>query len=775
MIYIYNAFRKGNKYGQPIVGSPYTFIQHPALTLTLFILFTLSFSIQEAKAQTSGQCPAGLVHYFGFDEATAATAFKDYVSPVTANCTNCPVPTQGLFAGAQQFDGKDDGLNLTSVANFEWGPNSDFTIEMWMQVPGSAANNRVMIGRVATDSRMIWWVGVDVNGYAVFELRDRKHTGFFIGGKGPKVNDGKWHHIVVVRDGRVRRNKLYVDGYAIGDFEFDYTDNFESVSPINIGYLDLDNRYRYNGKLDELMVYNRALAENEVRGRYNSGMGSYCGPELVKPTIMSEPVVFGVVGQNYTYDVNATGKPAPTYSLVSGPAGLTINGSTGVVSWTPGATGTFDVVVKASNSVGEATQAYKIEVKKGVGEDAALIHHWMLNETSGLRYKDFYTPFDAKTEDDQKPKPVNGAVSGAQQFDGKNDRLIVDQGRNFNWAPDASFSIELWMRTTASTAGNRVLLGRNALESNVHWWVGVDGKGQAGFQMLDYMYEGTYVGNSGPVLNDGKWHQIVAVRNGASGATTLYVDGEPRASGSFKHKYGFESVSPVTMGFIDSGNGYHYEGLLDEVKLFGRVLTADEIKRRYQEVYDAITELIVFKGEYRNGSVYLDWATAAEADLKTFEVERSENGENFEKIGVVQANGNSNVRIDYKYTDTEPLPDKGYYRLKITKVNGAFTYSNIVYLEYGGPTASTFILYPNPTTIEKEVSVEIANLQKEEQVTVLISDARGRILARDNLVTEPNGSLSFSIPVTNNFASGIYNVSVVTTKKTISRKLVITR
>ncbi|GAB3203144.1 hypothetical protein GCM10027293_31910 [Pontibacter aydingkolensis] len=709
------------------------------------------------------------------DEKTSTTAYKDYVSATTADCSDCPTPTDGLFAGAHQFDGSNDGLDITSISNFEWGPNSDFTIELWMQVSGNSSTNRIMIGRNATDSQMIWWIGVDPNGYVLFELRDRLRNGFVMGHDGVKVNDGKWHHVAIVRDGRVRRNKLYVDGFAVGNFEFDYPGNFESISPVNIGYLNLDNKYRYNGKLDEIMVYNRALEEPEMRERYNKGMGNYCGPELVKPAIVSDPLTFGVVGQNYIYDVNATGKPAPTFSLVTGPAGLTINSATGEITWTPASAGNFDVTVEATNSNGKATQSFKIEVKKDIGEAAGLVHHWMLNETGGTRYKDFYTPFDATTDGDFKPKPVNGAVSGAQHFDGKDDKLIVDQGRNFDWASKASFSIELWMRTTGSTAGNRVLLGRNAPESSVHWWVGVDGNGQAGFNLLDFMYEGVYVGNSGPILNDGKWHQIVAVRNGGTGTTLLYVDGEQRASGSFNHRYGFESVAPVTMGYLQSGQGYHYEGDLDEVKLFGRVLSPEEIKRRYQEVYDAITELISFTGEYRNGSVYLDWATAAEADMKSFEVERSENGEFFEKIGEVAATGNSNVRVDYKHIDADPLQDRSYYRLKINKVNGAFTYSNIVIIEHGGPIASTFILYPNPAKPGDEVSVEISNLPKEEQVQVYVSDLKGRTLAHESLTVSPNGSLQFMVPVSDNFRSGVYNVSVITAKKTLSRKLVILR
>src|SRR5690606_6160337 len=45
--------------------------------------------------------------------------------------------------------------------------------------------------------------------------------------------------------------------------------------------------------------------------------------EPVAPVITSTPVISAVVGQPYSYDVNATGTPAPTYTLTTHPAGMT--------------------------------------------------------------------------------------------------------------------------------------------------------------------------------------------------------------------------------------------------------------------------------------------------------------------------------------------------------------------------------------------------------------------------------------------------------------------
>ena len=82
------------------------------------------------------------------------------------------------------------------------------------------------------------------------------------------------------------------------------------------------------------------------------------------PQITSTAVVAGIVGQLYSYDVNATGSPAPTYRCWCSPAGMTINPASGLIAWTPGAAGDFNVSVQALNTAGSDTQSYAIHVTR---------------------------------------------------------------------------------------------------------------------------------------------------------------------------------------------------------------------------------------------------------------------------------------------------------------------------------------------------------------------------------------------------------------------------
>ncbi len=82
------------------------------------------------------------------------------------------------------------------------------------------------------------------------------------------------------------------------------------------------------------------------------------------PVITSTAVTEASLDKVYTYDVNSTGNPAPTYSLVSAPNGMTIDSTQGLISWQPVASqlGVQSVTVRATNSVGFVDQTFDIAV-----------------------------------------------------------------------------------------------------------------------------------------------------------------------------------------------------------------------------------------------------------------------------------------------------------------------------------------------------------------------------------------------------------------------------
>ena len=82
------------------------------------------------------------------------------------------------------------------------------------------------------------------------------------------------------------------------------------------------------------------------------------------PMINSTPITSALIDVLYTYNVEATDTDGDTltYILTSGPTGMTIDSSTGVINWTPNTIGDFNVILKVSDGESFDTQSFTITI-----------------------------------------------------------------------------------------------------------------------------------------------------------------------------------------------------------------------------------------------------------------------------------------------------------------------------------------------------------------------------------------------------------------------------
>jgi hypothetical protein len=94
------------------------------------------------------------------------------------------------------------------------------------------------------------------------------------------LNDNQWHHLVAVRDDGANRNRLYVDGVKVDSASYDYTAGFGAATAVGIGFMayNANPDYFYDGLLDEIAFYDRALTDAEIMAHYTSAMvgQGYC-------------------------------------------------------------------------------------------------------------------------------------------------------------------------------------------------------------------------------------------------------------------------------------------------------------------------------------------------------------------------------------------------------------------------------------------------------------------------------------------------------------------
>ena len=402
-----------------------------------------------------------------------------------------------------------------------------------------SGSNEVIVGRDDSSSSLHWWVGIGcgswANGGAAFVLKDKSGVGMNVVGT-TDLTDGSWYHIVAVRDADANENHIYVDGTEEDSSPVTYGAGFgSSTAALNIGWLNLSPGYHFDGIIDEVALYDRALSSDEVRQHRNEGLAErwYCQSGSYGPIIVSTPVTEATSGRLYTYDVEAVGDPVPiTYTLLTNPDGMTIDPPTGLISWTPTVAqeGSQNVEVEASNSVQADTQDFTIIVAEGTICPTDMFAYWKLDETSGSTYDDFHDGHDGGCAG-SCPGPATGYISGGQEFNGSSTGIDVPADGDFDWGATDSFSIEFWMQTdSASTcSGNEVIVGRDDSSSSLHWWAGCWDGGEASFVLIATNGDG---GNSttewlhgATDLTDGSWHHIVAVRDAGANRNYIYVDG----------------------------------------------------------------------------------------------------------------------------------------------------------------------------------------------------------------------------------------------------------
>ncbi len=550
----------------------------------LLLLILAAFLVSYGYSQT---CPTGMVSYWKMEE-TSGTVLDDAFGNNNAT-TDVPLGSDanGRVGNAVILSGTNT-VDIASASGFNFPANSGFTIEFWVKFSDVSFGmyDHIVIGRGDPYVSGVYWaIGAEHNtGKIFFDLRDANGN-FQSLISTSSYSNGAWHHVVAVRE--PHKNILYVDGAPVASVTYDYPSNFSSSDYISVGYLLRSSvpEYQFAGSLDELAIYNRGLSQLEItdhNSKGNLGIG-YC--DGYNPNIISIPVTKATVNSPYSYTVRATGLSAGmAYTLLTKPAGMTINSATGVISWTP-TTSNVDALVKvrADNGIAPAdTQSYRIFLAEAPVCPSNLLALFKLDETSGPTYFDFYGAHNAAAA--TSPSATAGIIGGGQTFGAATKIDIPENTTEFNWQGNSSFSFEFWIKTLSST--DMVCIARNSFSNGTFWFAGTNSGGTAQFELRDSW--NNYQALSGnTVITDGLWHQIIAVRDASAGKNILYVDGtkDNEVSVDYPHSFSADVATQITVGYLNRANvgdnEYHFIGSMDEIGIYTRAVTASEANTFY--------------------------------------------------------------------------------------------------------------------------------------------------------------------------------------------------
>ncbi len=127
--------------------------------------------------------------------------------------------------------------------------------------------------------------------------------------------------------------------------------------------------------------------------------------------------------------------------------------------------------------------------------------------------------------------------------------------------------------------------------------------------------------------------------------------------------------------------------------------------------------LLSFSGSAFNDQTLLKWTIANAVGSKGFDIERSTDGNNFQKIGSLTSSSEKN----FSFTDQQPSAGISYYRLKEWDINNSFKYSNTINVLHNKEPFSLKV-FPNPTS---DVLIVQANDLVKSDIHLVISNIKG--------------------------------------------------
>lgn len=163
-----------------------------------------------------------------------------------------------------------------------------------------------------------------------------------------------------------------------------------------------------------------------------------------------------------------------------------------------------------------------------------------------------------------------------------------------------------------------------------------------------------------------------------------------------------------------------------------------------------------FSGFLRDdNTVLLNWEVEISADYQSFEIHRSQNGEDFTLISQVVGKENQTI---YQLIDSEPFWGKNYYRLKLVNHDGSSIYSKVIEVLV---KKSIIKIFPNPT----EGPITISAQSETEELTWEIWNIYGNQVLKGKTIGESK------LIDLSDFADGVYLLKVQVNGNIVGKKI----
>jgi len=177
---------------------------------------------------------------------------------------------------------------------------------------------------------------------------------------------------------------------------------------------------------------------------------------------------------------------------------------------------------------------------------------------------------------------VPGAKGYAWNFDGTGD--YIDCGNNTNFNMTSAMTILAWVYFPADLIGFNSVVGkekRSATPEAANYWLFLNSSGKLGFYVKDIDGDSTSLVTT-DALQTGQWYQVAVTF--LNGSVNLYINGALSEAGNLSVNTLIINDADLEIGsgqVAGGARGHYFKGLIDDVKIYNRALTPEEIRRLY--------------------------------------------------------------------------------------------------------------------------------------------------------------------------------------------------
>ncbi|MCH2022992.1 MAG: choice-of-anchor D domain-containing protein [Saprospiraceae bacterium] len=532
-------------------------------------------------------------------------------------------PSTDIVRGTStNFDGIDDYIDCGMSINNKIDNQTNFTVEAWVNLNNVTGQYNI-ISNSASGVNNGFELIVN-NGVVYFTYRD--NTGSIISSPTLPISAGEWHHVAGVLN--TTSINVYVDGIKAGNSIMS-TGIKPSTYPLIIGGNSTLGTFNIDGKIDEIRIWEVSRDYQQIRENIHlsldgceNGLVAYYQCNSTGSTLINN---LGT-GHNGTL-VNGTIKASSEINLgndVSGnstsetiasiPGGVSLqnfnaaNLSMNFVrhsgfedvtvtyqAFTPNTTNGSSGVLNLDNSIWTVNKSSKTEDM--LVDYTFIFPPNTLTSTEYSKYGLYWRAMN-QTGDWTKISTAHSATTNSvgfgkialegqfmvvqesetmvsdvrgnmYEFDGIDDYINVTNTPSFNF--ETRFSLECWFKTNTISNTNKVLIAKEVTDDAEGFTVSVANNNI----YFNFPGIGSLTSN-GIQLN--QWHHVVAVFD--FGNAYLYLDGVLVSTGFFE--YNFNTTENLYIGarHLNSGGGNieHFDGAIDEVRIWNTVRTQNEIR-----------------------------------------------------------------------------------------------------------------------------------------------------------------------------------------------------